>query len=189
MSLPQIAPEIKVFLASSSELELERVHVGDFFNDINSILADTPDTPVRIRLLKWEVFDPSYKGERKQALYNRQIEEADIFIALFRTKEGKYTIEEAEVASISHTQVKKPQELYCLLQASQEERAFDVSGLESRLGANYVFGSFADIADLKLKLMRILWSRLCAYGVVVTEARGFIQINSVNILKMFSKNS
>jgi hypothetical protein len=54
--------EIKVFLASSSELELERVHIGDFFNDINSILVDTE---IRLRLLKWEVFDPAYKGERR----------------------------------------------------------------------------------------------------------------------------
>ena len=88
MSLPQSAtPDLKLFLASSNELELERVYVGDFFNDINSTLAGT-DAPLRLRLLKWESFDPSYKGERKQAEYNQQIEVSDIFVALFRTKEG-----------------------------------------------------------------------------------------------------
>jgi len=48
MNQTQPANEIKVFLASSSELDLERAHIGDFFNDINSILTDTN---VRIRYL------------------------------------------------------------------------------------------------------------------------------------------
>ena len=56
------------------------------------------DTDVRVRLLKWEIFDPAYKGERKQTEYDHQVKKSDIFIVLFRTKAGKYTIEEAEVA-------------------------------------------------------------------------------------------
>jgi len=55
MNKLQTENEIKVFLASSSELDIERAHVGDLCNDINSLLADTP---VRVRLLKWEVFYP-----------------------------------------------------------------------------------------------------------------------------------
>jgi hypothetical protein len=37
----QLRKEIKIFLASSSELEFERIHTGDLFNDINSVLVDT----------------------------------------------------------------------------------------------------------------------------------------------------
>ncbi|MDR0313199.1 MAG: hypothetical protein LBI14_06345 [Treponema sp.] len=180
MNHPQTENEIKVFLASSSELELERVHVGDFFNDINSILADTS---VRIRLLKWELFDPSFKGERKQSEYDNQVKKADIFIALFRTKAGMYTIEEAEVAQNAYTQNQMPQELYCFIQEYQGKREFDVDELKSNLGTDYVLDSFTDITDLKLKLMKILTPRLSSCGVSVTETEKFIQIGSVNILR------
>jgi hypothetical protein len=180
MNLPQTENEIKVFLASSSELELERVHIGDFFNDINSILADTA---VRVRLLKWEVFDPSYKGERKQAEYDQQVKKSDIFIALFRTIAGKYTIEEAEVAQNNYAQNKKPQELYCFIQDSQEERKFDIDELKSQFRTDYVFDSFKDITDLKHKLINILLPRLSACGVIVAETEKFIKIGSVNILR------
>jgi hypothetical protein len=180
MTTPQTENEIKVFLASSSELELERVHIGDFFNDINSILSDTS---VRVRLLKWELFDPSFKGERKQSEYDQQVIKSDIFIALFRTKAGKYTLEEAEVAQNAHTQNQKPLELYCLIQDSIKKREFDVDELKSKLGTDYVFDSFTNTEDLKFKIIKILWPRLLACGVAITETDKFIQICSVNILR------
>ena len=172
--------EIKIFLASSSELELERAHVGDLFNDINSNLADSE---VRVRLLKWEMFDPAFKGVRKQAEYDRQVNKSDIFIALFRTKAGKYTIEEAEVAKNGHAQNEKPEELYCFFQDRQEKRELDEDELKSELGAGYIFDSFADIAGLKLKIIKILAPRLNADGVTVTETDKFIQIGNVNIIR------
>jgi len=48
MNQTQVEDGIKFFLASSSELEFERVHISDLFNDINSLLVDTY---VRVRLL------------------------------------------------------------------------------------------------------------------------------------------
>lgn len=178
--MTQTLTEIKTFLASSSELELERVHIGDFFNDINSLLADMS---VRVRLLKWEVFDPSFKGERKQTEYDQQVKKSDVFIVLFRTKAGKYTIEEAEVAKMAHTENKKPQELYCFFQDCQEKREFEIDELKTTLGENYISNTFSDIADLKLKIINILKPHLCACGVLIIEKDNFIKINSINILK------
>ena len=175
-----IENEIKVFLASSSELDLERAHIGDLCNDINSLLIDTP---TRIRLLKWEVFDPLFKGERKQSEYDQQVKKADIFIVLFRSKAGKFTMEEVDVAIASHTQNQRPQELYCFIQDWQEKREFDTDALKATLSADYVIDSFADIKDLKLKLIKILSPRLCVCGITVTETDKFIQIVSVNILR------
>jgi len=172
--------EIKVFLASSSELELERVHVGDFFNDINSSLAETA---VRVRLLKWEVFDPSFKGERKQTEYDQQVKRADIFIALYRTKAGKYTEEEVETAISAHARDKMPEELYCLIQDWQGNREFTVDELKAKLGADFIIDSFIDIGDLKVKIMSILAPRLCARGISVSDIGKFIQIGSINILR------
>jgi len=180
MNQTQAENEIKVFLASSSELDIERAHVGDLCNDINSLIADTA---VRVRLLKWEVFDPLFKGERKQSEYDRQVKKADIFIALFRSKAGKFTLEEVDVAIAAHTQNQRPQELYCFIQDWQGERELDADELKTKLSANYVTDSFADIKDLKLKLIKILIPRLNACGVAVTETDKFIQIGSVNILR------
>ena len=180
MNKTQTENEIKVFLASSSELDLERAHVGDLCNDINSLLADTA---VRVRLLKWEVFDPLFKGERKQNEYDQQVKKADIFIALFRSKAGKFTLEEIEVAITAHAQDQRPQELYCFIQDYREKREFDMDEIKAKLSANYVTDSFADIKDLKLKLIKILIPRLCASGITVTETEKFIQISSINILR------
>jgi len=180
MNQTQTETEIKVFLASSSELDIERAHVGDLFNDINSHLADTA---VRVRLLKWEVFDPLFKGERKQSEYDQQVKKADVFIALFRSKAGKFTLEEVEVAIAAHTQNQRPQELYCFIQDWQEKRELDMDELKAKLGADYVMDSFADIKDLKLKIIKILIPRLCACGINVNETEKFIQIGSTNILR------
>jgi len=180
MNKTQTENEIKVFLASSSELDLERAHVGDLCNDINSLLADTA---VRVRLLKWEVFDPLFKGERKQNEYDQQVKKADIFIALFRSKAGKFTLEEIEVAITAHAQDQRPQELYCFIQDYREKREFDMDEIKAKLSADCVTDSFTDIKDLKLKLIKILIPRLCACGVAVTETEKFIQISSINILR------
>ena len=180
MKQNQTEKEIKLFLASSSELDLERAHVGDLFNDINSLLADTA---VRIRLLKWEIFDPSYTGERKQSEYDAQVKKADVFVALFRSKAGKFTLEEVEVAVAAHKQEKRPQELYCFIQDWREKREFDMNELKEKLSKDYVMDSFTDIKDLKQKIIKILTPRLGAYGITVTETEKFIQIGPVNILR------
>jgi len=172
--------EIKVFLASSSELELERVHIGDFFNDINSILMDTN---IRIRLLKWEVFDPSFKGERKQTEYDHQVKKSDIFIALFRTLKGKYTIEEINVAKIAHKEIQKPKELYCFIQDWLEERKFSIEELKNELGEYFNIVNIKNINDLKYKIIKILTPFLNENNIPIIETENFIKINSINILK------
>jgi len=60
MNQAQTVNGIKVFLASSSELDLERAHVGDLFNGINSVIAEIN---VRVRLLKWENFNSAFTGK------------------------------------------------------------------------------------------------------------------------------
>ena len=180
MNETQTLSEIKVFLASSSELDLERAHVGDFFNDINSILADTN---VRVRLLKWENFNPAFTGERKQGEYDQQVKKADVFIALYRIKNGLYTREETDVAKAAHTESHRPEELYCFIQDWDEKREFDVGALKAELGPDFIMDSFKDIKDLKLKIVKILSPRLGALGVNVTETEKFAQIASVNILR------
>ena len=174
------AHELKIFLASSSELELERAHVGDLVNDINSHLLNTF---FRIRLLKWEIFDHEFKGERKQSEYNQQIKKSDIFLVLFRSKFGKFTIEEKDVALHEHTENQKPKELYCFIQEYQEKRDFDARDLVKQLGSSFVMGSYMDTNELKQNLLKILKPHICSSGVHMTETEKYFIINSENFLR------
>lgn len=49
-------------------------------------------------LKAWEFIDPTYRNKRKQDQYNDVIRQCDLFVALFHTKVGKYTVEELKVA-------------------------------------------------------------------------------------------
>lgn len=179
MNQKQTEHDIKVFLASSEELNFERVCIGDFFNDINSVLADAA---VRVRLLKWEHFDPLFTKKRKQSEYDDQVKKADIFVALFRSKVGIFTLEEVQTASDAYKTNGRPQELYCFIHECQEKK-LNVDDLKNKLGENYSFDFFVDIAELKLKLLKILEPRLCKHGTNITETGRFIKIESENILR------
>ena len=93
---------INIFLASSEELSNDRVAFGDFIRSLNDIYQRRN---ISIRLMKWEDFDSSVntstqggKTHRKQDEYNQKIGKSDIFVALFYTKAGKFTIEEFDYA-------------------------------------------------------------------------------------------
>ena len=93
---------ISIFLASSEELYNDRIAFGDFIRSLNDIYQRRN---ISIRLMKWEDFDSSVntstqgnKTHRKQDEYNQKIGKADIFLALFQTKAGKFTVEEFNYA-------------------------------------------------------------------------------------------
>lgn len=104
---------ISIFLASSEELYDDRIAFGDFIRSLNDIYQRKN---ISIRLLKWENFDSSIntstqggKTHRKQDEYNQKIDKSDIFVALFHTKAGKFTIEEFNYAMKLFEDNKSPQ--------------------------------------------------------------------------------
>jgi hypothetical protein len=86
---------VKVFLASSDELAQDRRNFGYMVDELN---AHYSKLGVHIDLLMWERFDAAYNGRRKQDEYNEQIGNCDIFIALFHTRAGMYSLEEVDCA-------------------------------------------------------------------------------------------
>ncbi|MEE0927353.1 MAG: tetratricopeptide repeat protein, partial [Bacteroidales bacterium] len=69
---------------------------------------------IRIRLFQWEDFDAAYNDKRKQDEYNEYIKQSDLFLALFRTKAGKFTVEEFELARNEHREKGLPKpHVYC----------------------------------------------------------------------------
>ncbi len=87
---------IKIFLASSEELADDRNAFGDLIYRLDKIYEKRG---IRIDLVKYEYLDAAWNNQRKQDEYNEKIKASDMFLALFHTKAGKFTIEEFDVAT------------------------------------------------------------------------------------------
>lgn len=87
---------IKIFLASSEELADDRNAFGNLVRRLDRIYEKRG---IRIELFEWEDYDAAYNDRRKQDEYNDNIKSSDMFLALFHTKAGKFTIEEFNVAT------------------------------------------------------------------------------------------
>lgn len=82
---------IRIFLASSSELKKERKEFESFINQENKVLSPKG---IFLDLQIWEDFLDSVSQTRLQDEYNKVIESCDIFVMLYFTKVGMYTLEE-----------------------------------------------------------------------------------------------
>ncbi len=83
--------KIKLFLASSSELENDRKEFEIFINRKNK---EWVAQEVFLELVVWEDFLDAVSKTRLQDEYNQAIKECELFVMLFFTKVGQYTEEE-----------------------------------------------------------------------------------------------
>ncbi len=114
---------IKIFLASSEELENDRNAFGNLVRRLDKIYEKRG---IRIELFEWEDYDAAYNNRRKQDEYNDQVRASDMFLALFHIKAGKYTIEEFNVAKEEFRRTSKSPKsyVYCRdLQGGEKESA------------------------------------------------------------------
>ena len=82
---------MKIFIASSNELEHERVFLtGDVSWSLNGLLCDL-GSDERVEPEKWEYLDSSMGVEHKQEEYNRALSTCDGVVVLFWRKFGEYT--------------------------------------------------------------------------------------------------
>ena len=82
---------IRIFLASSAELESDREQFEIFISRKNK---EYIKKEIFLELVIWEDFLDAMSATRLQDEYNKAIAECDIFVSLFHTKVGKYTEEE-----------------------------------------------------------------------------------------------
>lgn len=87
--------KVKLFLASSKELQEERQQIEIFVNRKNK---EWVDKGIFLDLQIWEDFLDAMSQTRLQDEYNNAIKTSDIFIMLFFSKVGKYTEEEFTTA-------------------------------------------------------------------------------------------
>lgn len=83
---------IRIFIASSNELEYERLHIDSLILQLNSKFFK--DIDVEVEPIKWEFLE----NIDKQKEYNQKLATCDICIVLFWNKIGPYTKEEFNLA-------------------------------------------------------------------------------------------
>lgn len=81
---------MKIFIASSNELEHERLVISEMSLFFNRMLLDMGHED-RVEPVKWEYLDSSMGVEHKQAEYNRALSSCDGVVVLFWRKFGEYT--------------------------------------------------------------------------------------------------
>ena len=128
----QINQFIKVFLASSEELTNDRNVFGNLIRRLNKTYEKRG---IRVDLIEWEDGDAAYNNCRKQNEYNDKIRTSDMFLALFRTKAGKFTIEEFEVAidEFQHTGKKPKNYVYIRDLYAGETETDELTAFKRRL--------------------------------------------------------
>ena len=100
---------IKVFIASSEELKLERLEFVDVIQNLNHALKPRG---VEIEPIKWEYLDASMNAERKQTEYNNALRECEMCLVMYWTRFGSYTEEELTTAWESLKKGDNPRKLY-----------------------------------------------------------------------------
>ena len=144
---------IKIFLASSNELSDDRERFGNFVRRINQKIFNKQG--LNIVLFEWEDEDAAYRGRRKQDEYNERVRESDLFMVLFYTKGGNFTIEEFEVALAEYGKKKSPI-IYVYFKDLPEEKKWSskLKAFTKRLGNLGLFWtSYSNQDSLRLNFL------------------------------------
>ena len=122
---------IKIFLASSEELDYDRMVFGNLVRRLDDIYEKRG---IRIKLFEWEDYDAAFNDRRKQDEYNDNVRESDIFLALFHKKAGKFTIEEFDIASEEFQKHASPKVFtFCKDLKADEEESPELAEFKKRL--------------------------------------------------------
>lgn len=108
---------IKVFIASSDELELERLQFSDMILHLNRILKPRG---VEIEPVKWEYLDASMGPLHKQEEYNKELKTCEMCLVLYWTKFGEYTKSEFDTAYSELCAGRNPKKLYVYFKNAED---------------------------------------------------------------------
>lgn len=146
---------VRIFLASSSELEEDRDAFDLYFRQRNDRLKDQG---IYLIIDRWENFLDAMSETRLQDDYNQAVRGCDIFVCLFFTKTGKFTEEEFDNAHRRFKEKGRPHIFTFFKNADAkvgELRKEDLNSLWafqeklSRLGHYHT--TYTHIEDLKLQ--------------------------------------
>jgi hypothetical protein len=96
---------LRIFLASSAELREDRDAVDLYFRQQNDRLLKQG---LYLEIIRWETFLDAMSETRLQDEYNAAIRDCDLFVSLFKTRTGKYTEEEFDIAHQTFLDQRRP---------------------------------------------------------------------------------
>jgi len=147
---------IKIFLASSAELDSEKDQVDLFIARKNK---DYQKKGLFLELSTWKDFVSAMTEDRTQELYNNYIRSCDIAVFLFHTRLGRYTREEFDVAHHSFkTSANKPKKplIYTYFRSDLNE-AEEITSFKMYVDSlDHFFDTYSSTEDLLVKLNRQL---------------------------------
>lgn len=131
--------KVRIFLASSAELDQDKQMMDLYFSDKNKLYRDKN---IDFDQRTWKDFNSSIAEFRLQDRYNDYVRQCDIVIFLFHTKLGRYTKEELEVATkiFKENKCRKPK-IYVYF----KENDADESLKNFKQYCESVLGHFCDI--------------------------------------------
>lgn len=100
---------IKIFIASSNELEKERLLMASLANELSTRLEKVG---IQVIAVEWESLDASMGEDHKQEEYNEKLRECDMCMVLYWTKFGMYTKTELDTAYHEKIAGKNPQKVW-----------------------------------------------------------------------------
>ena len=184
--------KIKLFLASSSELENDRKEFEIFINRKNK---EWVAQDVFLELVVWEDFLDAVSQTRLQDEYNQAIKECELFVMLFFTKVGQYTEEEFETAFGQFQETHKPliftyfKDAEITTGSANEDDLISLWAFKKKLKAlGHFHSTYKNIEELILKFTSQL-EKLASSGFIELkagmvetaapdgEARGSLEIN------------
>ena len=122
---------IKIFFASSEELEDDRNAFGNLVRRLNKIYQKRG---ILLELFEWEDYDAAYNNRRKQDEYNDNVRESDIFLAVFHRVAGRFTIEEFDIATEEFRKKSLPKTyVYCKDIKEGENESSELKEFKQRL--------------------------------------------------------
>jgi len=137
--------KIKIFLASSNELEDERRR---FEIEIYRKTKIWFDDEIFLHLDIWEDLSARLSRTRSQDEYNEKVKDSDIFVLLAYTKVGIYTAEEFQTAFGAFRRTDKPFAFTYFKQTNAETDP-SLQAFQDKLKAlGHFYEYYQDIADL-----------------------------------------
>lgn len=158
--------KVRIFLASSAELDMDKIQVELFISRKNK---DWHEKRIFLELTTWKDFISSITEERTQNEYNRYIQTSDISIFLFHTKLGRYTKEEFDNAHhaflASQSKIKKPR-IYTYFKAQIGEAAEITHFREYIDSLDHFYDTYENMDELFVKINRQL-DKLENEGIII----------------------
>ena len=147
---------IRIFVASSAELKLERMELVDLMQDLNEVYEEKS---IKLKPVLWEYMDSSMRAERKEDEYLVELCKCEICIVMFWQTIGEYTVEELDVAFKEMRAGKNPKQVYVLFKEnndniSEELKLFKSSFYnENKQIPSYVFGNSTELRNIVAKIL------------------------------------